>query len=362
MAYNHEYKYSSTDLKLHNELKIAFVCKEINMNRGSYRIWVKYLSETINNLGIQSTICALDSDRATNDANVIIFDKGITGKEIALYKSKLHNIEVTGAINPPVNSNLSVDFVIVGSREEEASLSNYSRVIYVPLIELPIHALKPKEHEENNTINVCYHGNSLHLSSFKSSGLKSALEQFQKELNEVNKKLLLTVVSNKKKPRWLIGKPKNLEINYLKYDWIEFPQVLLKQDIGIIPNGLYKNGNFTSKLFRIMLNMELSQDDIIIRMKNKSNFGRLLVFMQAGIPTIADMTPSHMDLLGDPQNGYCAFNKNSWLKALRKLADTSNRNMIAQNAKCLVNSRYDPAEWGQRFIYELNNIIFHKKK
>ena len=42
---------------------------------------------------------------------------------------------------------------------------------------------------------------------------------------------------------------------------------------------------------------------IIFRMKNKSNASRMFAFIQHGIPVVADFTPSHLHILGNPENG-----------------------------------------------------------
>ena len=42
----------------------------------------------------------------------------------------------------------------------------------------------------------------------------------------------------------------------------------------------------------------LYDTDYFFRMKNKSNPGRMFVFIQHGIPVIADLTPSNLHILG----------------------------------------------------------------
>lgn len=348
--------YNDLTIDEKTNLEIIFLTKNFDMNRASYRIWVDYLSKSLNAIGVKAIIYNINEDYPCN-SNVVIFDKGIPGELITLAKQKFKKGIISGAINPPALSQLPVDFVIVGSREEECSLSNYPNIIFVPLIELPFHSLPPKQHVDKDVIRICYHGNSLHLSSFASSGLKNALEKFNHELLAVNRKVVLTVVSNKENPKWLIGKP-GIAIQYVKYNWETFPGILEDQDIGIVPNCYYlKPVSFS---FKNLFNSELSKTDIVMRMKNKSNFGRLLVFMQASIPAIADLTPSHLELLADRRDGFCASNEQGWVQAFRVLSAASERNKIAGNARRFITVKYQPEDWAASFVKEVEKLIIAK--
>ena len=344
--------YNDLSDNMRTNLEIVFLTKNFDMNRASYRIWVDYLAKCLNAIDVNASIYNIGQDYPYS-ANVVLFDKGIPGEAIALAKQKFKKGIVSGAINPPAQSQLPVDFVIAGSREEECSLSNYPHVIFVPLVELPFHSLPTKQHVDREVIRVCYHGNSLHLSSFESSGLKSALEKFHHELHAVNRKLILTVVSNKENPKWLIGKP-NVEIQYARYNWETFHQILEDQDIGIVPNSYYLKP--ATNFFKRLFNPELSKTDIVMRMKNKSNFGRLLVFMQASIPAVADLTPSHLELLADRHNGFCASNELGWLQAFRVLSVASERNRVAENARKFAMSKFQPEDWAASFVEEIEKL------
>lgn len=347
-------------LEAKNILNIIFFTKNYDLNRASYRIWIHCFSNSLKAIGANAKICTIE-DKAFPEANVIIFDKGISKELIEKIRLNFKKDTLTGAINPPADSLLPVDFVIVGSREEECTLSNYPHVIIVPVIDPTIHVLPLKNHVDDKTIKLCYHGNDFHLSSFQSSGLKKALERYQDEQLAFNRKIVLTVISTGN-PRWLIGKP-DIAIKYVKFNWETFPQLLSEQDIGIVPNCYYKKPLKRMPYFyKRVLNMEIEKTDIIIRMKNKSNFGRLLIFMQAGIPTVADLTPSHLQLLGDTRNGFCASNEEGWLKAFRILSAASERNEIAKNAKSFVTSEYEPLDWAKQFMMEFYNFYFGKNK
>jgi hypothetical protein len=337
------------------ELSFLFITKDDNMNRGSYRIWIKYLSESLLKIGYKVSIVNIDKVANTN-FDVVIFDKGINLEKIKKY---INNRSLFGLINPPASTNYPIDFIIVGSREEEASLSHYQNVFFVPLIELNLENLKFNNHYNSELIKVCYHGNSLHLSSFKTSGLKSALELYSKKLILNGKKLVLNVITEKLIPKWIVGKP-NVEIKFFKYNWETFSSLIVQQDIGIIPNSYYSKPGKSSNILKKIFNLEYDSSDFILRMKNKSNFGRLLVFMQAGVPTICDITPSHLSLSIDSRNGYIASNSTGWLNALVKLTDFNKRNEISTYAKDYVNNNFNSEKYARHFADELKAIIFKK--
>ena len=334
------------------------------MNRGSYRIWVDYLVKSLTLIGFSAKIVHSNNiyKEVTNES-FVIFDKGLSASLINKVRSEIMLDVLFGSINPPAKDVLPVDFVIVGSREEASRLSKYTNIIYVPLVELPLHYLPFKVHADREVIKICYHGNALHLSSFLSSGLKLALEDLQSELKAAQRSLELTIISNVEKPWWIIGKP-DINIKYLKYDWQTFPLQIVNYDIGIVPNCYNRSANRPiSYLLKKVLNMELSDSDIILRMKSKSNFGRLLVFMQAGVPAVADLTPSHLELLGNLRYGFCASNRESWLKGLRQLIYASERNKVANEAKKYVSEKFDPVQWAQNFIEDITLIkkLTHEK-
>ena len=93
-----------------------------------------------------------------------------------------------------------------------------------------------------------------------------------------------------------------------------------------------------------------------MRFKNKSNAGRAFVFHQLGIPVIADLTPSHFHILGNPDCGYIAMSKEGWLSALRKLSCSKHRNFISQNARKEFERLYNPIIWAKKLYNQISEL------
>ena len=91
-------------------------------------------------------------------------------------------------------------------------------------------------------------------------------------------------------------------------------------------------------------------------MKNKSNSGRMFAFIQHGIPVIADLTPSNLHILGNPENGYAVFSKDGWLNALKELSKAKKRNTISRNALIEFNRLYNPLEWVSKLANNIQQI------
>ena len=263
-----------------------------------------------------------------------------------------------GAINPPADKKYDVDFVIVGSREEENSLSFYENTIFVPLIEVKI-KIENRIHTKGTSLCIGYHGNEEHLNSFESCGLTKALEQFKRfnESKSIETKLL--VISPKHNPEWRSGRP-TVDTEFQKYDWNNFSDLLNYIDIGIVPNSYYQKPRFLSRLSNFNSTYGKYDSDYVIRFKNKTNHGRLLVFMRAKIPAIADLSPSHLELLGDDANGFLAANSAAWFKHLKVLSCPATRQQVANNAFDFACQNYDEKRHAKFFIEKLKMLRIKK--
>jgi glycosyltransferase involved in cell wall biosynthesis len=93
-----------------------------------------------------------------------------------------------------------------------------------------------------------------------------------------------------------------------------------------------------------------------MRFKNKSNAGRSFVFHQLGIPVVADITPSHFHVMGNPDCGFLVADKAGWYKALLKLTNYRTRQEIADNAKKEFDRLYDPHDWARKLYREIEEI------
>jgi len=130
---------------------------------------------------------------------------------------------------------------------------------------------------------------------------------------------------------------------------------IYKCDIGLVPNIT----NIRPKIIRTSRKKGLYRDDYFLRFKNKSNSGRMFVFMQHGIPVVADITPSNLHILGNTECGFAVFSENGWLNSLRYLCCAKNRRRIAINARREFDRLYDPLVWAQRLYNEIEGVVYN---
>jgi hypothetical protein len=318
--------------------KILFIPVSSCINTGSYRIWIHDLSNYWSEIGIASKI-GKPSD--IPDYDIVICGKG--GDHIAR-EAKAQN-KKAGLINPVGGKDYNIDFIIAGSLEEKDSLSKNKNVFIFPLIEKLFQDKVVKQHKNTDTLRVCFHGHYPHLSKFEPH-LKEALEEFSQE-----KPVELLTIHGASRFKWEYGRP-NIKVLFKAWNRKTIVDEILSCDIGLCPNAT----DLSHAKLPTSTDRGLYDTDYALRFKNKSNAGRAFVFHQLGIPTIADFTPSHFHILGDPDNGYIAMSKEGWLGALRDLSCPSHRNFIASNARKEFDRLYNPLDWAQKLYTSINKI------
>ena len=237
--------------------KVNFIASKPNINRASYRLWIRDLSQYFKEIGVKTTISRFPIN--INNKTVIILDK-LDVSKCDEFKRKYPN-NLIGIINPTAGKSYSSDFIIVGSIEEKDSLQKNKNVFLFPLIENQYRKAKIKKHSNKNNIIIGVHGSYTHLSKFDPH-LSKALEEFAK-----NFKIKLKIISNPIPTRKIISKFKNYRTEVLDYNLSKFSKDILKCDIGLIPNifdntPLFKKTNDIKGLY---------DTDYFFRMKNKSN-------------------------------------------------------------------------------------------
>jgi len=327
---------------VNKKIEVCFVASKVDDNVASYRIWVKDLAAYFNKLGTKAYINKL-SDNIESHVVIILAKSDISKFED--YK-KNYPDNLIGLINPESGILYSADFIIVGSIEEKDSLAMNKNVFIFPLIENKYRKITQKIHIDKDEIVICIHGSYTHLSKVDPH-LRKALEEFSK-----NVKVRLKIISNPMPKKWLNGRPKIKNIVVSNYNFTTFSNNLLNCDIGLVPNI----SDNTPLFKRTSKRKGLYNTDYFFRMKNKSNSGRMFAFIQHGIPVIADLTPSHLHILGNPENGFAVFNKDGWLNALKELSNAKRRNTISKNALSEFNRLYDPAKWATKLVDDIQKI------
>ena len=324
------------------EIEVCFITSTSDVNIASFRMWVKDLAVYFNKLGTKAYINRLPDKIKSNV--VIILGKSDVDK-CNDYKKKYPN-NLIGIINPEGGISYKADFIITGSVEEKDSLSMNKNVYIFPLIENQYRKINQKIHNDKAEIVIGIHGSYTHLAKVNPH-LKKALEEFSQ-----NVRISLKIISNPMPKKWVDGKPKIKNIVVSDYNFRTFSNDILKCDIGLVPNisdnsPLFKKTSKTKGLYK---------NDFFFRFKNKSNSGRMFAFIQHGIPVIADLTPSHLHILGNPENGFAVFNKDGWLNAMKELSNARIRNTISKNALSEFNRLYDPLKWAAKLINDIMKI------
>jgi len=320
------------------EKRIRFVTNKQNYNTGSYRIWVHDLHNYFKQLNIPSCI-----SNAVGDEEIVIVGKGET--QLAYNIKCTHPEKKVGLINPVINKYDYCDFLIVGSIEEQASLSQNKNVLFYPLIEELYQDKEIKSHNNTGALRFCFHGHYPHLAKFDPH-VKSALDQFSKEVN-----IELLIIHGNPEFNWQVGRP-DINIKYKQWSVNTIVDDILSTDIGLCPNITYVNDYKRDQV----IDTGVYDTDYVIRFKNKSNAGRAFVFHQLGIPVVTDFTPSNLHILGNPDHGFIAADKNGWLKAFRELSCLKKRQEMGLKAKKEFDRLYDPLKWAKKLYVQLNEL------
>jgi hypothetical protein len=339
---------------MNTELSILFIPLSINLKSGSYRIWINDYNDYFNKIGVNSKI--IEYPKLTHNdiksADIVILGKSIGRHLNDAFNAikKIKNSILVGTITPPRDLMTPFDFVMAGSLEEYDSLSFHKNVILNAHIESLYHDSKIKTHKKEEKLKICYHGWTPHLYSF-SCGLKDALEKF----NHFNKQIELHVITEHTEASidWdcIKGKPA-IDVVFKKWNIDTVKQDIQACDIGICP-GVY---DLTSNEKNIDKRSGKFNTDYIVRYKNKTNNGRAIVFMQLGLPVIADFSPSNFHLFGDQTCGLVAHTSTGWYKSLLQYNNHVERNKKSVNAKKFINEKYEPLSWAQNYYNKLVKI------
>jgi len=91
-------------------------------------------------------------------------------------------------------------------------------------------------------------------------------------------------------------------------------------DIGIVP-ALLPNLDLSQQPSDRVLNQHPT--DYSLTFKGTSNLGRAFVFFQYGIPVVADMIPSALQVIRNEEEGFVCYSSAAWFDALYRLCASS---------------------------------------
>ncbi len=336
-------------------MKINFFAKTNNTNTASYRIWVHDLNILFNKNKIKSKI-VYDINEIDEDCEVIILCKSAYRNNASFVKKKYPQ-KLLGAINVDCDyHNKDIDFVIVGSIEEYASLSFYENVFIVDLIEEKFKNIARKIHTEKDELVIGYHGNYPHLFKFFPF-LQQAIEEISLQTS-----IRLKIITGDSNFKWQIGKPNIENIDMYNYKDINVSEVIKTFDIGVVPNvtDLRVFQEFSPIAQTKNLDIGINTTDYFLRFKNKTNPGRAYVLYQHGIPVIHDLSPSSFALMHAAGIYSCAHSKESWVKEIKRMKCHKTRELFSKKYFELFNSTFSNEKRVKDLIDNIGSLICKK--
>jgi len=213
------------------------------------------------------------------------------------------------------------DFVVVNGLEMKDFCANHFAEIFVYHIypELTIRTQPRSRTAADDSIVLGYHGNRSHLHGMYPY-VATALELLAQ--THVVRLLAIYNVEKLGKLGFDLCNRENFTIEHIQWHPDVYDEFLPSVDIGLVP-GLTPVRNVPETNRRISTFPTVfgqHDSDVLLRFKATSNAGRIFVFSQYGIPVVADMFPSALQVISDGRTGYLAQSAGGWYRALSALA------------------------------------------
>lgn len=265
---------------------------------------------------------------------------------------KIGLIDPRGTIQPDIIRD--VDFIIIDSLEMRDFFAKYQKPIFT-YFEYTNLEKTVKKHSPKNKLIIGYHGNKVHLMEMVPR-ITDALE-----LLSTKYELELWAMYNiEKLGMWEFGATENLPVRHIQWSLENYYTYLAQADIGIVPalmpvNDIAKMKKKTTVCKSIFLD---DHDDYLVKFKMPSNPGRIITFAQLGIPVVADMSPSSMQMIRDGENGFIAYSTGGWYCALEKLIIRCElRQTMSEAMQTSVSERYDYDSQNRNLQAFLDEIV-----
>jgi len=315
----------------------------------------------------------------------------ITGYDLEIEKARKANPAIKiGVVDPRPHYEkqpIGVDFILANGIEMRDWYLKYTPNIFIYYI-YPELQQKVKSHHASEKITVGYHGNNVHLQAMYPR-VTRALEMLADDY-EVE---VWAMYNIEKLGKWDYGLPDQSKVYVKHIQWSEknYEAYMSKVDIGIIPNlipikdEIKKNfiprketktrrslpvfRRFFEKFQKNPRAVEIASNryrehetDYLIRYKANSNPGRIFVFVQYGIPVIADMFPSALQIIDDGVNGFVCYSTEAWYWALKRLADNPiMRTEFAQNMMKKFDKIAAPRSLNENLVKFIKSIRDYRK-
>lgn len=265
------------------------------------------------------------------------------------------------------------DFLVVGSVEQKNKMLEFHEEVLI-YRDFPEYEYgEPRQHEQQETIIIGYHGNAKHLRDFEPT-ITEALETVGKSYD-----IELHVIYNVKQlGKWDTGVPDNVSVEHIQWSPDVYRKSLSNVDIGIkndcipgdnrivrltmgkSPADIFWNINeqyINSDFLEYLLNKQDKfpvynhrKHDYLTSYKYPTNPGRLYPFAQLNIPVIADFSPSNAEMITHGESGYLASTSASWVKYLTELIESPERRQsMGKKLRIAIDERHSLQQSFERF-------------
>lgn len=294
-------------------------------------------------LGLDVT---LNDWSAYKDNDVVVF----MGYDHDIRRARRDNPNIKVVLADPKLSNpgyisaaRDADLLLVSSVEQRDAFLPFNSNVHIHHM-FPLLPEKPRIHNNSRCLVIAYHGNRVHLDAMCLT-LIPALGALAK-YRHIEMRCIYNIAAHGMADLRSM-EDVGVKVAHVQWDENSLVDVLREADIGIMPNELpvhnkhhvllhtaYKTGNFAYEPF-----------DHITRFKASANPGRLLPFVCAGLPVVADFCPSASQFIDDGSTGFIVSSSHGWHYALAKLANSPE--LRQSFADCLrervINARNDLA-------------------
>ena len=308
--------------------------------------------------------CSRSLEQARLDAlaNCLIVDE-IHPRTLRKIRETNPNLKI-GLADPKLDSGrssrhlASLDFALVSSPEQRSAVSSLpirTEIMYwVPNLEdSDFESLK-----RPGPTRVAYHGNKVHLFRLEEVALQAL-----NDLSATHDLVLELHYNIARYGKWRPKKDACFSIRHRQWSGEDTWRELATADIGLMPNVLSSGRSIvpqqTSVLAsRMGLNRENRRpNDIRLRFKATSNFGRAYPYAHFGIPIIADIYPSSAQHINHGKNGLLAFDALSWKESLHLLfSQPQYRQELGTNLRQTVTVDLSPKASAKRLAQLLHSI------
>jgi len=198
---------------------------------------------------------------------------------------------------------MGADFILAHGVEMEDWYLSYTPNIFRYYIYPNFIGKELRKHKDTGKIILAYHGNKKHLEEMtpRVTEVVSALSA----IVPVEFRVMYDIAGL---GRWNPGFPDKVALSLIQWAPENYDKYISSSDIGIVPG-------FTSYRDNAV--------DYLPVYKITSNPGRILVFGNYGIPVVADMFPSALQVIEDGVSGYVCCSTHAWSDRLVRLARSS---------------------------------------